>query len=148
MGLTGERLKGRDLAKCGVATHFVPMEKIENMKNAIIENVDKDTDLKKIQSIVKEYSEIIFTPENFEFPKYNNVKKVFIPDSLENIVKRLINLIQTGSEEDKSWASKHLDYLNSCSQISLAVALEQIKRGMHIKSKEEAFNLEAQIVAA
>ena len=37
LGLTGHRLKGKDLLKWRVATHFVPKEKLEPMKNEIIE---------------------------------------------------------------------------------------------------------------
>jgi enoyl-CoA hydratase/carnithine racemase len=52
-----------------------------------------------------------------------------------------------GEENEKVWSKKVLDTLNQMSPISLAVTLEQIKRGLEIKSIEEAFNVEAQLVA-
>lgn len=39
LGLTGHRLKAKDLVKWGVATHFVPADKIDSLKQDIVKNV-------------------------------------------------------------------------------------------------------------
>jgi 3-hydroxyisobutyryl-CoA hydrolase len=38
LAITGHRLKGRDLVKFGVATHFVPHENINQLKDSLIKN--------------------------------------------------------------------------------------------------------------
>jgi 3-hydroxyisobutyryl-CoA hydrolase len=148
MGLTRERIKGKDLAKCGVATHFVPTDKLESLRKVIIEKVNEDTELPHLQEIVKEFSEIVYNPEEFSFPKYDEIKRTFLVDSLEELMNRLSSLIENGSTEEMEWAKKCINEINSASPISLVVTLEQIKRGMHIKTLEEALNLEAQLIAA
>lgn len=40
LGLTGQRLKATELLQWGVATHFVPTEKLEHMRHDIIKNVN------------------------------------------------------------------------------------------------------------
>lgn len=40
LGLTGQRLKATELLQWGVATHFVPTEKLEHMRQDIIKNVN------------------------------------------------------------------------------------------------------------
>jgi len=37
LGLTGVRVKGRDLVKWGIATHYVEDENIESLKKAIVD---------------------------------------------------------------------------------------------------------------
>lgn len=147
MGLTGDRLKGKELAQCGVATHFVPADKIDKLKSAIIEKSNKDTDLKKVQEIVREFSEIVYSPDTFYFPKHEEIKKAFQPTTLEDIHKSLERLSTKGTEEEQKWAQNVLKTLSNNSLISQAVTIEQLKRGSTIKSKEEAFNMEAQLIA-
>ena len=148
MGLTGDRLKGKQLAQCGVATHFVSQEKFEKLRNTLIEKVNEESDLTHLQEIVRDFAELEYTPEQFDFPKYEEIKRTFVIDSLEELFSRLQNLADNGSEEESKWANKALNSMNSASPISLVVTYEQIKRGIKIKSLEEAFNLEAQLIAA
>lgn len=43
LGLTGVRVKARDLVKYGLATHFVPEDNIEHLYQVLREKVTKDT---------------------------------------------------------------------------------------------------------
>jgi 3-hydroxyisobutyryl-CoA hydrolase len=148
MGLTGDRLKGKDITKCGLATHFVSHNKLEQLRNVLLEKVNEDTELEHLQGIVSEFADLEYNPENFDFPKYEEVKRTFMIDSLEELFGRLQNLAENGSQEEVAWASNALNYMNNASPISLVVTYEQIKRGIKINSLEEAFNLEAQLIAA
>mmetsp|Transcript_5596 Transcript_5596/g.9620 ORF Transcript_5596/g.9620 Transcript_5596/m.9620 type:complete len:179 (-) Transcript_5596:545-1081(-) len=40
LGLTGQRIKSRDLVNWGVATHFVPSDKLEPMREEMVKQVD------------------------------------------------------------------------------------------------------------
>jgi len=147
LGLTGERIKGKDLVTCGVATHYVPRQNFENLKKDIIENVNEDTNLEKLKEIVKSHAELIYTEDKFTFPNIDEIHRIFIVDSMKDLHKRLLNLFENGSDSEKIWAKNVMAALSRASQISQAVVLEQIKRGINFTSIEEAYNLEAQLVA-
>jgi len=57
LGLTGHRLKARDVVTWGVATHFVPQDKLEALKKDIIHNVSKDSSDQDIEAIVNAHAE-------------------------------------------------------------------------------------------
>ena len=148
MGLTGDKIKGRDLAKCGVATHFVPQEKMEKLKTALIEKSGEYADLKRVQSIVNEFAEITYDPEQFTFPRSDEIKRTFSVDNIEGVIARLQHTIEDGSEDEKVWAGNVLKIIQKSSPISIIVTFEQIKRGILMKSIDEAYNLEAQLCSA
>lgn len=148
MGLTGEKIKGKDLAKCGVATHFVASDKLETLKTTIIEKSKDDITLQQLQEIVAHYSDVVYSPKDFTFPKGDEIKRTFIPDDLNEIFVRLQRLAENGSEGEQSWAQATLNSLNSFSPLSLVVTFEQIKKGIKVKNLEEAYNIEAQMVSA
>ena len=58
LGLTGHRLKAKDLVKWGVATHFVPADKIDLMKEALVKNVSQDSSDKDIESIISQHQDL------------------------------------------------------------------------------------------
>ena len=148
MGLTGEKIKGKDLAKCGIATNFVTNDKMDKLKETIIEKAKDDITLQQVQDIVNEFSDIVYTPKDFSFPKSDEISRTFIPDDLNEIFVRLQRLVENGSEGEQTWATNTINTLNSFSPLSLVVTFEQIKRGINIKSLEEAYNVEAQMVSA
>jgi hypothetical protein len=98
--------------------------------------------------MVQAYAEITYSPENFNFPNIHEIQRTFLIDSMEEIHNRLNIMHESGSDIEKLWAKKILNILNRVSQISQAVVLEQIKRGVNLTSIEDAYNLEAQLVAA
>jgi len=147
LGLTGDKIKGKDLAFCGVATHYVPKQNFENLKKDIIQSVNEDTDLEKLKDIVKIHAEVIYSEDKFSFPNIEEIHRIFAIDSMENLHKRLLNIFENGSDTERLWAKNVMGVLSRASQISQAVVLEQIKRGMKFTSIEEAYNLEAQLVA-
>jgi 3-hydroxyisobutyryl-CoA hydrolase len=148
MALTGEKVKGRDLAKCGIATNYVPSEKMDSLKSIIIEKSNEDISLEKLQEIVNEYSDIVYSPENFSFPKSDEILRTFVLDDINEIFIRLQRLVENGSEGEQTWAKKTLSSLSRVSPFSLVVTFEQMKKGTIIQSLEEAFNIEAQMVSA
>lgn len=147
LGLTGDKIKGKDLAYCGLATHYVPKQNFESLKKDIIYNVNEDTNLEKLREIVKSHSEIVYSEDIFSFPNIDEIHRIFAVDSMIELHKRLFNLYEKGSDSEKLWAKNVRGVLSKASQISQAVVLEQIKRGITFSSIEEAYNLEAQLVA-
>jgi hypothetical protein len=98
--------------------------------------------------MVQSHAEITYTKDNFSFPNYAEIQRTFLIDSMEELHNRLDVMLENGSDIEKLWAKKNLNILNKNSQISQAVVLEQIKRGIDLINIEDAYNLEAQLVAA
>jgi len=146
IGLSGDRIKGVDLAKCGYATHYVNLEKFEKLKQELISKSNSETTLETIREICNGYSDYIYTPTNFSYSKLDMINKVIKLDTLKDNFDRLKSLSETGNEHEKKWASTTLTNFNKFSPTSMCVTFEQIKRGATLKSIEEAFNIESQLI--
>ena len=120
---------------------------MENLKKDIIEKSNEEINLEKLREIVKSHSEVVYTSETFAFPHIEEIHRIFSIDSLPELHNRLENLFESGSDTEKLWAKNVMNVLSKASQISQAVVLEQINRGIQFTSIEEAYNLEAQLVA-
>jgi hypothetical protein len=78
----------------------------------------------------------------------HEIHRTFHIDTMEDLHNRLSVMLENGSDSEKLWAKKVLNTLSRVSQISQAVVLEQIKRGIKLQNIVDAYNLEAQLVAA
>lgn len=58
LGITGARVKGKDLVKWGIATHYVPSQKIQDLTTAIATNVKLSSTNEEILAIVKKNSDL------------------------------------------------------------------------------------------
>ncbi len=148
IGLSGDRIRGQDLAKCGYATHYVNLEKFAKLKEELIAKANSSINLETITDICNSYSDFVYSPKNFSYEKIEMVNKVFKLDSLKEVVLRLKSLEESGTDKEKEWAKKTLGNFAKFSPISMVVTFEQIRRGVDIKSIEEAFNIESQLVNA
>lgn len=160
-GLTGDRIKGKQLALSGVATHYVKEENFEKLKNVLISKVNAKTDKESLNKLITEHSDIVYSSDNFAVPHFEAIKYAFKVDSLDGIFNRLNNL-RSGNLSDikdeelsktlstnevKIWADNCITNLNKFSPLSLVLNLELLKRGQRLSSIEEAFNLETQLIA-
>lgn len=132
--------------KCGLATHYVSQEKLEELKQKILESADENTNLQKMNQLCSSYSDIVFKDKDFSLNRLDEIMNVFQLDSLQSIIGRLNNLVDNGEEEVKNWASNILKNLNSFCPTSLVLHFEQMKRGIKIRSIEEAYEIELQVI--
>ncbi len=160
-GLTGDRIKGKQLAMSGVATHYVKEENFNNLKNILISKVNSKTDKESLNKLISEHSDLTYSKDSFAIPHFEAIKYAFKADSLDAIFNRLNNLKNgtltdvkdeeqiksLATNEVKSWADNCITNLNKFSPLSLVVNLELLKRGQRLNSIEEAFNLETQLIA-
>ena len=146
IGLSGERIKGKDLAKCGFATHYVSLDKFDKLKQELISKANSNSNLDTIKDICNSFADFTYTPENFSYSKLELINKVLQLDSLKENIQRIKELSEKGTETEKQWAVTTLANFAKFSPTSMIVTFEQIKRGAAIKSIEEAFNIEAQLV--
>jgi len=132
IGLTGQRVKNRDLVKWGIATHFVPADKMSELYKAITHTVTKQSTDSEIDEIVKYFSDEKAGSDPIE--NYDQIKAIFKPDSIQEILDRL-----TASNSD--FAAKTLKTLGGMSPLALCVVFEQIVRG-HKMNVKEVFKME------
>ncbi|QZD87465.1 enoyl-CoA hydratase/isomerase family protein [Qipengyuania psychrotolerans] len=111
LALTGARLDGAECVWAGIATHYLPSEKLAEAKARMIEHSGR------IAGIL---SELSITPPEARIE--NNADKIarhFASDRYEDILASL-------EAEDSDWAAKELATLNTKSPQTCKVALRQL----------------------
>jgi enoyl-CoA hydratase/carnithine racemase len=87
LGLTGHRLKGRELVQWGIATHFVPQTQLESLYGDLKARVTNKTTKQEILDIVMNHSD--FDPFNDPIPHIEEIDRIFYADSIQNIYERI-----------------------------------------------------------
>ncbi|XP_029169426.1 3-hydroxyisobutyryl-CoA hydrolase, mitochondrial isoform X2 [Nylanderia fulva] len=129
LGLTGHRLKGIDVLLAGIATHFVPSEKIADLKRDLL--ALKNTD--DIVEILNKYQPKL----NHEFslaPYMSQIENCFSAPSVEEIIERL-------KKDNSEWAQKNVKILLKMSPSSLKISKKAIDEG-NGKSLAECLEIE------
>lgn len=126
LGLTGFRLKGQDVQKAGIATHYVKSSMLEDLENDLFKcknSADIDQTLYKYSSLSKDSTEFVLQPH------LKQIEKAFSGDTIEDIA---MNLHSDGSE----WAMSTLKLISKMSPTSLKITLRQIQLGKTMTLRE------------
>ena len=111
LALTGARLDGAECHFLGLATHYLPADKLAEAKARIIDNPDR------IAGILSELS--ITPPEPRIEANCDRINRHFASDRYEDILASL-------EAEDNEWAAKELATLGTKSPQTCKVALRQL----------------------
>ena len=132
LALTGARLDGAECVWAGIATHYLPAEKLAEAKARIIEHPDR------IGGIL---SELAVTPPPARIEgNAALIKKHFASDRFEDILASL-------EEEDSEWAAKELATLRSKSPQTCKVALRQLSKSEQLGSFADNMRMEYRIAS-
>jgi len=135
LGLTGHRLKGMDLWKAGIATHFLQSDKLDHLQEELF-RLEKVT-LNTVDKILIKYQEQWESDHQREFSLKKNLGRInslFNAASVEGILENL--------EKDKSdWARDTHATLMNLSPTSLKVTFEALREGAK-KSLPECLRME------
>ncbi|KAM9380392.1 3-hydroxyisobutyryl-CoA hydrolase, mitochondrial [Phaethornis superciliosus] len=141
LGLTGSRLKGRDVLKAGIATHFVESEKLPALEKDLIalqspskENIADLLNSYHLKSKVDQEKEFVLD-EHME-----KINSIFSANSMEEIFKKL-------KQDGSPFATKQLETLNKMSPTSLKITLRQLREGASM-SLQEVFTMEYRLSQA
>eukprot|EP00010_Vexillifera_abyssalis_P006601 CAMPEP_0201549798 /NCGR_PEP_ID=MMETSP0173_2-20130828/6237_1 /ASSEMBLY_ACC=CAM_ASM_000268 /TAXON_ID=218659 /ORGANISM="Vexillifera sp., Strain DIVA3 564/2" /LENGTH=349 /DNA_ID=CAMNT_0047959597 /DNA_START=189 /DNA_END=1238 /DNA_ORIENTATION=- len=151
LGLTGERLRGADVFHAGVATHFVPAQKVPELIEKLCSEAAPDDQGASVQKVLDAFHENDLPEPSVDIQTGRLIEEHFSP-SLS--VKETFAALQTTYAQDAAtvgsleWAEKMLKKLNSVSPTSLVVIHEQLKRGLACHSLEEALQMEYRIARA
>ncbi|XP_013116224.1 3-hydroxyisobutyryl-CoA hydrolase, mitochondrial isoform X2 [Stomoxys calcitrans] len=133
LGLTGFRLKGEDVLKAGIATHYCDSSKLSELESALLNCPDAD----EVPDILTKFNMPSAKPFVLE-PKMDQINKCFSGESVEEILENLKN---DGSE----WATKTLQTMAKMSPTSMKVTFRQLELGAKL-SLPQCLNMEYRIV--
>ena len=114
LALTGARLDGAECLALGLATHYLPSEKLAEAKARIAQHPDR------IGGILGELS--ITAPPAAITGQIDKINRLFASDSYEEILTAL-------EADGGDWAVKELGVLHGKSPQTCKVALRQLKEG-------------------
>ncbi|GAB0092470.1 3-hydroxyisobutyryl-CoA hydrolase, mitochondrial [Sergentomyia squamirostris] len=125
LGLTGFRLKGRDVEKSGVATHFCESAKIPELEAALCKCSND-------QQVAETLSK--FCPKDssdFSLAKHlNQIDECFSGATVEEIIERL-------KKDNSEWAQNTLKTLSKMSPLALKVTKKQLDLGAKMTLPED-----------
>ncbi|XP_045461435.1 3-hydroxyisobutyryl-CoA hydrolase, mitochondrial isoform X1 [Harmonia axyridis] len=132
LALTGERLKGADLLKAKIATHYITSNKLQDLENAIVQCQSAS----EIERTLDKFSIQDNNPFVLE-PVIDKIDACFSSNSVEQIFERL-------EKDGSDWAIKTLGKLKKMSPTSLKVTLKIINEGKKL-SLIEALQVEYRV---
>lgn len=133
LGVTGARLKGYDMKKIGLATHFVESRKLDDLEKALI-SCKTDEGIKKVIESFSSVPENTKTELDDVIPK---IKKCFASETIEEIIENL-------RRDDSEWAINLIKLLQKMSPTSLKISLRNMVEGKRM-SMEDSLLLEYRV---
>ncbi|KAI3457050.1 hypothetical protein Pfo_013713 [Paulownia fortunei] len=124
LGLTGARLNGEELVAAGLATHFVPSEKLPELQNRLISLNSGDENA--VKSAIEEFSINVKLDEKSILNKKAIINECFSKDSVEEI---LTSFEAEASNEGNGWIVPFLKGLKRSSPTALKITLQSIREG-------------------
>lgn len=123
LALTGFRLKGRDVQRAGVATHFVESKKIPDLEKELVDlRAPSAEDVSRVLESFQNQSSLD-SEKPFVLDKHlSDIDRLFSSSSVEGIVQ---NLQADGSE----FAKKQAETLSRMSPTSLKITFKQLQAG-------------------
>ncbi|XP_015190627.1 PREDICTED: 3-hydroxyisobutyryl-CoA hydrolase, mitochondrial-like isoform X2 [Polistes dominula] len=124
LGLTGHRLQGIDVLHAGIATHFIPSERLQDLKDDLLK---LDTD--HIEQVLNKYQPKDLMNEFSLSPYMHKIEKCFSSSSVEEIIERL-------NKDNSEWANQIVQILLKMSPTSLKVTKKCIEEGSKLTLRE------------
>ncbi|XP_032148526.1 3-hydroxyisobutyryl-CoA hydrolase, mitochondrial isoform X1 [Sapajus apella] len=141
LALTGFRLKGRDVYRAGIATHFVDSEKLGMLEEDLL--ALKSPSKENVAAVLENYHTECKIDRDKSFTLEEHMDKInscFSANTVEQIIE---NLQQDGS----SFALEQLKVINKMSPTSLKITLRQLIEGSS-KTLQEVLTMEYRLSQA
>ncbi|KAL3624556.1 3-hydroxyisobutyryl-CoA hydrolase 1 [Castilleja foliolosa] len=122
VGLTGARLDGAEMLACGLATHFVPSERLPMLEEALVRVDSSDPDV--ISSVIADFTCVPNLISNSAYQRLKTINKCFSRRTIEKIVAAL-----ESEDTNDNWISSTIQSLKKASPTSLKVSLRSIREG-------------------
>ena len=122
LGMTGHRLNGADTVKCGLATHYVPSDKIKDLMDSLHREKDIPNTVNKYATIPATSAESL-TPELLA-----SISKYFGSCSSQSF-EQFFKCLEDGAKRSDAFAQSTLKTIRSKCPLTVRVWFESFKRG-------------------
>ncbi|XP_051998588.1 3-hydroxyisobutyryl-CoA hydrolase, mitochondrial [Xyrauchen texanus] len=130
LALTGFRLKGRDVQRVGVATHFVQSEKIASLEKDLVDL--KSPSISDVAQLLDSYQEQCSQDAEKPFVLQQHIETIDRLFSAASVEEILENIKKDGS----AFAQKQAEILAKMSPTSLKLTFRQIQEGARMSLQE------------
>ncbi|XP_030961779.1 3-hydroxyisobutyryl-CoA hydrolase 1-like isoform X2 [Quercus lobata] len=124
LGLTGTRLDGAEMLVCGLATHFVPSERLSLLEEALCKVDSSDPAI--ISAVINEYSKQPYMKEKSAYHRLKVIDRCFSRRTVEEIISALE---REALNKKDNWISETIRSLKRASPTSLKISLRSIRQG-------------------
>ncbi|BFZ22604.1 hypothetical protein BsWGS_25643 [Bradybaena similaris] len=126
LGLTGHRLRGHEIVRAGLASHYIEHSQIPHL-DSILETLQPPVSVDDINALLHEFQDMSAAsiPESCTLEQHREqIARCFSGDSVEEIVSNL--------EHDRSpWALAQLSAIKKMSPTSLKITFRLLKEGLN-----------------
>ncbi|KAJ8436685.1 hypothetical protein Cgig2_025515 [Carnegiea gigantea] len=120
--LTGARLNGKELVAAGLATHYVPSEKLHELEKRLVSLNKGGKD--SVKSLIEEFSSEVQIGEDSILNKQSIIDECFSKDSVEEIIQAFEAEALKGGN---AWISPVLKGLKRSSPTGLKITLRSVR---------------------
>ncbi|XP_062908061.1 3-hydroxyisobutyryl-CoA hydrolase, mitochondrial isoform X1 [Mobula hypostoma] len=139
LALTGFRMKGRDVHKAGIATHFIKSEEIPALEKDLVSL--RSPSKEDVADLLNSHHFKCQADDKFTLADHmDKINRLFKTNSVEEIME---NLIQDGSP----FALQHLKILKKMSPTSMKITFQQLEEGAR-KNLSEVLMMEYRLSQA
>lgn len=124
LALTGTRLNGQELVAAGLATHYVPSEKLPELEKQLISLNKGDKDA--VKSLIEEFSSEVQIDAGSVLNKQSIIDECFSKDSVEEIIQ---SFEAESLKEGNGWIGPVLKGLKRSSPTGLKITLRSVREG-------------------
>ncbi|KAL2938797.1 3-hydroxyisobutyryl-CoA hydrolase-like protein 5 [Bienertia sinuspersici] len=124
LALTGTRLNGKELVTAGLATHFVPSEKLPELEQQLI-NLNKG-DKEAVKSLIEKFSSEVQIDADSILNKQKIIDECFSKNSVEEIIQ---SFEAASLKEGNGWIGPVLKGLKRSSPTGLRITLRSVREG-------------------
>ncbi|KAF3445003.1 hypothetical protein FNV43_RR14696 [Rhamnella rubrinervis] len=124
LALTGARLNGKELVAAGLATHFVPSEKLPELEKRLISLNSGNENA--VRSVIEEFSVEVQPDEDSVLKRQSIIDECFSKQTVVEIIK---SFELEASKEGNGWIGAVLKGLRRSSSTGLQITLRSIREG-------------------
>ncbi|OXB70677.1 UNVERIFIED_CONTAM: hypothetical protein H355_014103, partial [Colinus virginianus] len=158
LALTGFRLKGRDVLKAGIATHFVESAKLPDLEKDLIalkspskENIAALLNSYHMQTKIDQEKEFVLDEHMEKINRYSEISSILLGRKPEGKSRNIVSQIRIFKcvkvEEYGNNCSCLPQTLNKMSPTSLKLTLRQVREGASL-SLQDVFTMEYRLSQA
>ncbi|KAK9924127.1 hypothetical protein M0R45_032514 [Rubus argutus] len=124
LALTGARLNGKELVAAGLATHFVPLERLSDVEKRLISLNSGDANA--VKAAIEEFSVKVQPDEESVLNKQSIIDECFSKDTVAEIIN---SFEAEAKKEGNGWIGPVLKGLKRSSPTGLRITLRSIREG-------------------